>query len=230
MVRCVILALFLAGCSSQETVLVSQQTVLVLSKTAGWRHDSIETGVAAVQTVCAQEGWHCIATEDSSQLIVHEYDVVVFLSTTGDILNDVEQNHLKKFIENGGGFVGIHSAANTEEEWKWFNENVLCAVFAGHEAVKSLRVDVVEREHPSTAHLEETWLRVDEWYVYDRIPQNVEVLLTIEDNDGLRPIAWCREVKEGKSFYTGGGHTKEAWSEPLFIEHIRGGIKWAITP
>jgi type 1 glutamine amidotransferase len=78
--------------------------------------------------------------------------------------------------------------------------------------------------------LEETWLRVDEWYIYDRIPQNVEVLLTIEDNDGLRPIAWCREVKDGKSFYTGGGHTKDAWSEPLFIEHIRGGIKWAITP
>ena len=218
-----VLFVLLVGCSSQKTI-------LVLSKTAGWRHDSIETGVAAVQTVCIQEGWNCIATEDSSQLIAREYDAVVFLSTTGDILNEGEQIHLKNFIEKGGGFVGIHSAANTEEEWGWFNKHVLCAVFKRHDPVKPLVVEVVERNHPSTSHLEGTWPRVDEWYIYDRIPQNVEVLLTIEDDDGLRPIAWCTAVKDGKSFYTGGGHTKEAWAEPLFIEHIRGGIEWAITP
>ena len=126
--------------------------------------------------ICEEEGWNCIATEDSSQLIAQEYDAIVFLSTTGDILNEGEQNHLKKFIEKGGGFVGIHAAANTQEEWNWFNENVLCAVFKRHDSVKPLVVDVVVRNHPSTTHLEETWPRVDEWYVYDRIPQNVTVL------------------------------------------------------
>jgi type 1 glutamine amidotransferase len=223
MVRCVILALCLLGCSSQKTV-------LVLSKTAGWRHDSIETAVSTVQTICEEEGWNCIATEDSSQLIAQEYDAIVFLSTTGDILNEGEQNHLKKFIQKGGGFVGIHAAANTEEGWDWFNEHVLCAVFKRHDPVKPLIIDVVERNHPSTSHLEGTWPRVDEWYVYDRIPRNVTILLTVEDEDGLRPIAWCKEVNDGKSFYSGGGHTIEAWAEPLFIEHIKGGIEWAITP
>jgi type 1 glutamine amidotransferase len=201
-----------------------------MSKTAGWRHDSIETGVAAIRTICDEEGWDCVATEDSSKLISEQYDGVVFLSTTGDILNDDEQKHLKNFIEMGGGFVGIHAAANTEEAWIWFTDNVICAVFKRHDAVKPLTVKVVTRTHPSTQHLDETWPRIDEWYIYDRIPQNVEVLLTIEDDDGARPIAWCREVKNGKSFYTGGGHTKEAWHEPLFVEHIRGGITWAVTP
>lgn len=215
--------MLLAGCSSNKTI-------LVLSETAGWRHDSIETGVEAVQTICRAQGWDCIATEDSSHLITEQYDCVVFLSTTGDILNDEEQNHLRHYIEHGGGFVGIHSAANTEEEWDWFADTVLGATFERHDPVKQLTVEVIIQNHPSTAHLPKDWLRMDEWYIYNRIPQNVEVLLEIEDKDGRRPIAWCRAIKGGKAFYTGGGHTKEAWQEPLFLRHIQGGIAWSITP
>jgi len=119
MAKCLIILLLLAGCTTNKKI-------LVLSETAGWRHDSIETGVEAVQKICNEEGWEFTATEDSSKLISEQYDCVVFLSTTGDILNDDEQAHLKNFVEHGGGFVGIHAAANTEEEWDWLQ--TLCWV------------------------------------------------------------------------------------------------------
>ena len=223
MAKCLIILLLLAGCTTNKKI-------LVLSETAGFRHDSIETGVEAVQKICNEEGWEFTATEDSSKLISEQYDCVVFLSTTGDILNDDEQAHLKNFVEHGGGFVGIHAAANTEEEWDWFADTLLGATFVRHDPVKPLVVEVVDECHLSTSHLPSEWPRVDEWYIYNRIPENVKVLLMIEDKDGRRPIAWCRAVKEGKTFYTGGGHTKAAWQELLFLQHVQGGIEWSITP
>jgi type 1 glutamine amidotransferase len=217
--RCLILLVLLAGCSTPKNL-------VVFSKTAGYRHDSIPNGIEAIRSIGEDLGYTVVATEDASMIIDETYDVLVFLSPTGDVLNEKQQQHLQSFVEQGGGFVGIHSATNCEEEFAWYCDTLVCAIFAFHRQIKPLEVHVVDGNHPSTRHLQDPWNRTDEWYNYDRVPKNVTVLLEIEDEDGRRPIAWCRSIKQGRSFYTGGGHTKESYAEPQFLMHLKGGIEW----
>lgn len=204
----------------------SSKNLVIFSKTSGYRHDSIPNGVEALQTIGEQLGYTVIHTEDSAELISLQYEVLVFLSPTGDVLNETEQEFLRGYVEQGGGFVGIHSATNCEYEFDWYCDTLVGAKFDFHRRIKPLQVRVIDDNHPSTKHLQNPWTRTDEWYNYDRTPENVTILLEIEDDDGRRPIAWCKQVKKGRSFYTGGGHTKESYSEPHFLQHIKGGIEW----
>ena len=214
-----ILFMLLAGCTTQKNM-------VVFSKTSGFRHDSIPTGVVALQKIGDELGYTVIATETSSDLIALKYDVLVFLSPTLDVLNEQEQLHLQQFVELGGGFVGIHAATNCEYEFDWYINTLVGAKFDFHREIKSLDVQIITKNHPSTSHLPTIWTRTDEWYYYDRVPEDVTILMEIEDNDGRRPIAWCRAVKKGRSFYTGGGHTKESYSDHQFLQHLKGGIEW----
>ena len=106
--------------------------MLVISKTAGYRHTSIETGLKSVSDLAMSLHFEVVATEDCSLILEDNYDVVVFLNTTGDILNDAEQNKLKTIVESGAGFIGIHAAADTEYDWPWFGETLLGAWFVSH--------------------------------------------------------------------------------------------------
>jgi type 1 glutamine amidotransferase len=215
MVRSLIVFLLLAGCAMPKTV-------LVLSKTTGYRHASIESGVQAVTTIAEDLNFKVLATEDSSMLCTEKYDVVVFLNTTGTILTTVERECLRSFVESGGGFIGIHSASDTEYDWPWFGETLVGAWFVSHPPVSEEALQVLDRFHPSTAHLQAQWTCTDEWYVFDRVPEQSLVLLTVHGH----PLAWCKEIKKGKSFYTGRGHTKACFTESAFIEHIKGGLRW----
>ena len=202
MVRCLTFLLFLLGCSSK-------QHLVIFSETSGYRHDSIPEGTKAITTIGEELGYTVTHTENSADIADLEYDVVVFLSPTLDVLNETEQLYLQSFVEKGGGFVGIHAATNCEYEFDWYIDTLVGAKFDFHRAIKPLDVDVIQANHPSTKHLPNPWTRTDEWYCYDRTPENVTVLLEIEDDDGRRPIAWCREIKRGRSFYTGGGPYKK---------------------
>lgn len=217
--KCLILLVLLASCSTPKNL-------VVFSKTSGYRHDSIPNGIVAIQSIGEELGYTVIATEDASVIVDETYEVLVFLSPTGDVLDETQQNHLQLFVEQGGGFVGIHSATNCEGEFEWYCDTLVGAIFTFHRQIKPLDVRVVNENHPSTIHLQNPWTRTDEWYNYDRVPQNVTVLLEIEDEDGRRPIAWCRTIRRGRTFYTGGGHTKESYTEPDFLQHLRGGIEW----
>ena len=215
MVRGLILFLLLSGC-------VSSKTILIISETAGFRHDSIETGVKAISAIANDLDFEVIATEDSSGLCNKNYDVVVFLNTTGNILNEQEQQCLREFVESGGGFVGIHSASDTEYDWRWYGETLLGAWFVSHPPVSEAILEVVHNKHTSTNHLTKQWVCTDEWYVYDRVPKVATVLLTVHGH----PLAWCSEIGKGRSFYTGRGHTKSSFAEKEFLEHIKGGLSW----
>ena len=217
--RCLILIAILAGCSTPKNL-------VVFSKTSGYRHESIPNGVEAIQAIGEELGYTVIHTENSSDIVDLEYQVLVFMSPTGDVLNETEQHFLQSFVEKGGGFVGVHSATNCEYEFDWYCDTLVGAKFDFHRAIKPLDVEIVEAKHPSTMHLSNPWTRTDEWYNYDPMPKNVIVLLEIEDEDGRRPIAWCKRIKRGRSFYTGGGHTKESYAEPQFLLHLKGGIQW----
>jgi type 1 glutamine amidotransferase len=212
--------------------------ILIFSKTTGFRHDSIEPGIAAIRSLGAANGFEVDGTEESALFTaanLGRYKAVVFLSTTGDVLNAEQQAAFMAYIHDGGGFVGIHAAADTEHGWPWYGE-LVGAFFASHPAPAQARVRVETRDHPSTRTLPDPWIRFDEWYDFQRNPrsQGVTVLLTLDEvsypggqmgND--HPIAWYHEFEGGRAWYTAGGHTEASFAEPAFLEHLLGGIRYA---
>lgn len=163
-----------------------------------------------------------------------QYQVVIFLNTTGDILNEAQQAAFERFVQGGGGFVGVHSATDTEYDWPWYGR-LVGAYFAGHPPVQPATVEVIDRTHPSTAVLPSIWQRRDEWYDFQSAPAaDVNVLALVDEDsyDGAtmgepHPIAWHHVYDGGRAWYTGMGHTGETYDEPLFREHLWGGIRWA---
>src|SRR5689334_13214358 len=135
----VILAVFTAQTRSVPTSLASQgPRILVFSKTAGFRHDSISDGVAAIRQLGQQNNFDVDATEDASLLNganLSRYQAIVFLSTTGDILDSAQQSSVEQYIRNGGGFVGVHSATDTEYDWEWYG-GLVGAYFQDHPAIQ----------------------------------------------------------------------------------------------
>ncbi|MBI3852950.1 MAG: ThuA domain-containing protein [Verrucomicrobia bacterium] len=212
--------------------------VLVFSKTAGFRHDSITNGIAAIQTLGATNNFSVDASEDSTVFTganLAQFKAVVFLSTTGDILDANQQAAFERYIEAGGGFVGIHAAADTEYGWPWYG-GLVSAYFASHPAGTPVAtIKVADQIHPSTTSLPKRWVRTDEWYNFQTNPRGtVHVLATVDETTysggtmGFdHPIAWCHEYDGGRAWYTAGGHTPESFSEPLFLAHIVGGIEFA---
>ncbi|MGC0336537.1 ThuA domain-containing protein [Streptomyces sp. SLBN-8D4] len=232
-------AALLLGCVSQPAVSHSTDTerVLVFSKTAGFRHDSIPEGIAAVKQLGESGGFTVDATEDASAFTprnLRRYDAVVFLSTTGDILDPDQQRAFEGYIRHGGGYVGIHAAADTEYDWAFYG-GLAGAYFQSHPAIQPATVVVEDRAHPSTSELSPKWNRTDEWYNYRSNPrERVHVLAALDESsytggtmNGDHPIAWCQDYQGGRAFYTGLGHTKESYADPAFRGHLLGGIRYA---
>jgi type 1 glutamine amidotransferase len=211
--------------------------VLVFSKTAGYRHGSIPAGIDAIRELGAANNFSVTATEDPAAFTRRNlagYAAVVFLNTTGDVLDARRQVAFESYIRSGGGFVGIHAAADTEYDWPFYGE-LVGAYFASHPAIQRATVKVEDRAHAATAHLGPTWVRTDEWYNYRSNPRSTaHVLATLDEStySGGRmgadhPIAWCKEYGDGRAFYTGGGHTVEAYAALDFRAHILGAIRYA---
>ncbi len=215
----------------------ADRRILVLSKTAGFRHDSIPDGIALVQRLGAEEGFSVDATEDVDRFTdegLAPYDALIFLSTTGNVFDAAQKAAFQRYIQRGGGFVGVHSATNTEQSWPWY-VTLVGASFASHPAIQPAALRVADGTHASTRRLPPVWSRTDEWYDFLANPRGqVHVLLTLDEasytGGGMgvdHPIAWCRYFDGGRSWYTALGHTRASYAEPLFTEHLRGGIRFA---
>jgi len=212
--------------------------ILVFSRTASFRHSSIEPGIAALRNLGAANDFAVDATEEAGQFTtanLSRYKAVVFLSTTGDVLNSEQQAAFMTYIRRGGGFVGIHAAADTEHDWPWYG-GLVGAYFASHPAPAQARIRVENRDHPSTRALPDPWNRFDEWYDFTQNPRSrgVTVLLTLDETSysggqmgSDHPIAWYHGYDGGRAWYTAGGHTDESFAEPAFLEHLLGGIRYA---
>jgi len=234
---CAALVLGLTGVVAPAAAADAPYDVLVFSKTAGFRHSSISSGVTAIQELGAANDFTVTATEDAGAFTtanLAQYEAVVFLLTTGDVLNASQQSAFEGYIRAGGGYAGVHAASDTEYDWDWYGD-LVGAYFAGHPAVQQATIHVEDHDHPSTAHLGNTWVRTDEWYDYSPNPRSsVNVLARLDEstysggNMGAdHPIAWYQEYDGGRSWYTGGGHTEATYSEPDFRAHLLGGIRYA---
>jgi type 1 glutamine amidotransferase len=213
--------------------------ILVFSKTAGFRHDSIPAGIAAIRELGAQNGFTVDATEDAAvfnDANLARYQAVVWLSTTGDVLDANQQAAFERYIRAGGGYAGIHAAADTEYGWAWYG-NLVGAYFASHPAIQQASVKVEDPAHPSTAGLPPRWSRLDEWYNFRTNPRgSAHVLASLDETSYApgtgamghdHPTAWCKDYDGGRAWYTGGGHTIESFADPQFRAHLLGGIRTA---
>ncbi len=211
-------------------------SLLVFTKTAGFRHNSIEDGVEAVKLLGEEHGFSVTHTEDSGYFTpgnLANYAAVLFLNTTQTVFNEDQREAFKSYIQNGGGFAGVQSATDTEYDWPWYGE-LAGGYFESHPRVQMAVIDVIDGDHPSTRHLPEQWEREDEWYNFQNFNENVHVLLKLDtgtfegsEHPGDHPIAWYHEYDGGRAFYTGLGHTSESYTEPEFLEHLLGGIRYA---
>lgn len=222
---------------SSHSLYAQKRKVLIFSKTAGYHHNSIAVGIPAIQKLGTENNFGVDSTTDSTQFTrdnLKKYAAVIFLSTTGNVLSDEEQKAFEEYIEAGGGFVGVHAAADTEYGWPWYGK-LVGAYFLKHPEQQVATLDVIDRKSIATRHLPATWSRKDEWYNYKDINPDIMVLINLDESSykgGLNgthhPIAWYHHYDGGRAFYTGLGHTEESYSDPLFLKHLLGGIQYAM--
>lgn len=220
-----------------------QKKVLVFSKTAGFRHASIKEGKEFFQAFGPKEGFSVSLTENADDFTeenLKNYHAVVFLSTTGDVLNPRQQADFERFIQAGGGYVGIHAASDTEYNWPWYNQ-LMGGYFASHPGgdvsnVQKGTMHVLDPTHPSTRHLPATFEREDEFYDFKDLKTDIlKFLIRVDEKSykqgkmgDFHPLAWFHEFDGGRSFYTNYGHTPETFSDPLMQKHIFEGLKWTM--
>jgi len=214
--------------------------ILVFSKTAAFRHASIGAGKTALTKLAKDKGFAVSFTEDAAQFNdknLKNYNAVLFLNTTGDILNDEQQVAFERYIQAGGGYVGVHAATDTEYGWPWYGQ-LAGAYFLDHPMtpsnVQNGKFIVTEKNHWATQGMPDAFERKDEFYSFKDISPKIKVVLKIDEksyiggkNPDFHPISWYQEFDGGRSFYTAMGHTDETFSEPLFLNHLLAGIRYA---
>jgi cytochrome c len=214
--------------------------VLIFSKTKGYRHEAIPFGIGLIRKI-GQEKAFDVDTSTNAAVFndndLKKYKAVIFNSTTGDVLDSAQQSAFERYIHAGGGYVGIHAAADTEYSWPWYGR-LMGAFFDSHPGNPNIRtaaIDVTDKKHPATALLPARWERKDEWYNYRSFDPDIKVLANLDEtsyeggkNGTKHPIIWYHEFEGGRAFYTGLGHTNESYSEPAFIAMLSGGISYAM--
>ncbi|QPH37703.1 ThuA domain-containing protein [Pedobacter endophyticus] len=212
--------------------------ILVFSKTKGFRHASIGAGKAAIMKLGLSNHFDVDTTENATAFTeenLKKYTVVVFLSTTGDVLDNAQQVAFERYIQAGGAYVGIHAATDTEYDWPWYGK-LAGAYFTSHPAVQEARFIVKDKKHPSTKFLTDSiWMHKDELYNFKNINPDIHVLISIDEtsykggtNGNFHPFSWYHSFDGGRAFYTSMGHTDQTWSDEKFLKHLLGGIEYAI--
>lgn len=211
--------------------------ILVFTKTAGFHHESIPAGIDAIRKL-GQENQFTVDTTSDAEMFTEDtlklYDAVVFLHTTGDLLNNFQEADFERYIQAGGGYLGIHAAADAEYDWGWYGR-LVGGYFESHPEQQEAVLRVTDSTHISTSHLPHTWKRKDEWYNFKKLSPDVHVVINIDEssyhggkNGANHPMAWYHEYDGGRAYYTELGHTEESFSDPLYLNHLLGGIRYAI--
>jgi type 1 glutamine amidotransferase len=242
-------AAFLAALLAMPLAQAGQFKVLLFTKTAGWHHESINAGVTAMQEMAKLHDFDLFWTEDAGRVMndaeLAQYQVVVFMLTTGDVLDDRQQAAFERYIRRGGGYVGVHSASDTEYGWPWYTKMV-GHMFHLHPAVQSAVLKVEQRDFPGMERFAPRNLFTEEWYEFGPARSDkLSYLLTVDESTyrpeadwgerksrgmgRFHPISWYQEYDGGRAFYTALGHMAATYRDPVFLHHLYGGIWWAAT-
>ncbi len=235
---------------ASTTVVAEQFSVLLFSRTMGWHHESINAGVTAIQELGKLHDFNVFWTEDPNRVMndkeLAKYKVVIFLLTTGDILNDEQQGAFERYIKAGGGFVGIHSATDTEYDWAWYTKLVGYS-FHIHPPVQTATIKVEDYNFPGMDRFAKRFLATEEWYEFGAPKSDkLKFLLSVDESTyktqadwgargkgvgmgSFHPISWYQEYDGGRAFYTALGHLPATYHDANFMHHIYGGIYWAAT-
>lgn len=226
---------WIAGMS--DAVAQKGKSVLIFSKTTGFRHASIPKGVATITQLLDSVGIRTVHSEDATLFqpdSLGQFDAVIFLSTTGDIFDAAQKEAFQKYIQSGKGYVGIHAASDTEYGWPWYGA-LVGGYFSSHPKVQDAEIQVLDHTHPSTQHLPQVWFHRDEWYDFKDVKPGLNILMNLDEQSyeggkmgKFHPIAWFQEYDGGRSFYTGLGHTEESFDSELFQKHILGGVYYVL--
>ncbi|SMO95467.1 ThuA domain-containing protein [Gracilimonas mengyeensis] len=246
-----LLLLFIAITFTLSGVAVAQSgqfNALLFTKTDGWHHESINEGVDAIRELGERHMFH-VNWQEMTGVFTDEglsnYDVIIFLNTTGDVLNEDQQAAVERFIQSGKGFVGIHSASDTEYEWEWYTQ-LVGRMFKTHPKIETAEITVRENNFPGLERYPKSRWWTDEWYEFgEEKADGLNYLITVDEDTydvtddwgqgrakgmgDFHPVAWYHEFDGGRSFYTAMGHMPENYRDDLFLEHIWGGILWAAT-
>lgn len=221
--------------------------VLVFTKNGkGYVHENIPSSIAAIQKLGAEQNFKVDTTTNSALFTdntLKKYDAIIFSNTNNDVFDTEEQKvAFMRYIQAGGGFMGIHSASGTERKWKWF-KLMLGATFLRHPPFQKFTVHVLDKDHAAVKKLQSQWETNDECYYFKEINPAVKVVL-VSDISAIRedtitnikpdvfgnryPSAWCNEFDGGRIFYTALGHNKDDYSNPTYLAHLLEGLKWVV--
>tara|TARA_B100001057_G_scaffold340879_1_gene341682 strand:+ start:328 stop:939 length:612 start_codon:yes stop_codon:yes gene_type:complete len=197
-------------------------------------HDSIESGLKLIQNIGSKNNFNVYHSDNSSVITyknLKSFKTIIFLNTTEEILTDVEQKVMESFIKSGKGFVGVHAAADTEYNWQWYGK-LVGAYYRNHPEVMNGKILTIN--HKISNHLDSEWEIEDEWYNFDYVNYDINILLNLDEESYIggehpdyHPITWYHEYDGGRSFYTGLGHTKEVYDDERFIKLLEKGILYA---
>lgn len=220
------------------TMAKPKQKVLVFSLTKGFHHDAIADGVVALQKMGDQNNFAVDTTTDVKTFEItnlKKYKALIFLNPTGsNVFTNEQKIAFKEYINGGGAFVGIHAASDFCYEWEWYGK-LVGGYFESHPKVQNAKLLIVDPKNEMVKGLPNPWTHTDEWYNFKSFNPDVKVLIKVDEtsytggkmkND--HPISWYHKYDGGKVFYTALGHTKACYTEPLFLQHLLAGIKWAM--
>lgn len=244
-----IVALLFIQLTLCSTVTAQKQfKALLVTTTRGWHHESLHAGVLALKEMGIKNFFDVVLFENPNGFTdkyVQDFQVIIFLNTTGDIFDSAQQKVMERFIQSGKGFVGIHSASDTEYDWDWYNK-LVGRMFYIHPAVQSAKLKILDTKFPGLQGFADGRLWTDEWYQFgpekvsglnyvlgvDETTYNAKVQWGEKKAEGmgqLHPLAWYHDFDGGRSFYTALGHLPTNFSDPAFLNHLYAGIFWAAT-
>ncbi|MDE3235264.1 MAG: ThuA domain-containing protein [Bacteroidota bacterium] len=212
--------------------------ILVFSKTKGFHHASIPKGIEAIEQLGKDNGFAVDTSTNATLFTEHnlkKYKAIIFLSTTGDVLDEEQQKAFQSYIHHGGGFVGIHAATDTEYGWPWYN-SFIGAYFKSHPKQQEAMLHRTDSSFIATKALPGIWKHFDEWYNFKSLQlDHAHILLTVDENSysggqngSMHPISWYQSFEGGRMFYTALGHTDACYTDPLFLQHLWGGLQYAM--
>lgn len=225
-----------------------QFKALLVTTTRGFHHESIHTGVQALQELGQKHFFEVTLLQSQQEIndrFLERFHVIIFLNTTGNIFDTVQQAAMERFIRSGKGFVGIHSASDTEYEWEWYTK-LVGRMFVTHPRVQTAKVFSLDNSFPGLQGFTNNILWTDEWYEFT--PEKISGLnyllgvdeesyspvkkgshVSGKEKSSLHPVAWYHEYDGGRSFYTALGHLPAVYHNVVFLDHLYAGIRWAAT-